>query len=63
MNEHIDVRPGQIWRRKRDGKLVRITKYDAYWQDARWVGHSFKGKGVIWAWNLDNLYELVEEGS
>lgn len=59
------VERGQIWRRKKDGKLVRIeavriwyTEYDVHWR-----GQDFKGRGAIWSFNFLKAYERAEEES
>jgi hypothetical protein len=57
------VRVGEVWRRKKDGKLVEIDGVRAWYSefDIAWRGQNFKGRGAIWQYNFLKNYEKVEE--
>lgn len=53
---------GSLWRRKRDGVIVRVTGWDANWDDVHWKSvDDTKRKGVIWWGNWKNKYEPADQ--
>lgn len=55
------VKIGQVWRRKRDGMVVRITSYESNYADCGWREVDGKRRGQIFAYNLFDRYELMGE--
>ena len=59
------IEPGQVWRRRRGGRLFRIvapfsaTSID----DWRWEGVGYRGKGVSDGGYIRRDSELVEEAT
>lgn len=62
-DEKQQLKIGQIWRRKRDGKLVWISAMRAYGSehDVYWRAVEGRNKGAIWGTAFREKYELVEE--
>lgn len=66
MAEEQEIKIGQIWRRKKSGKLIRIERHyssmpgiDA--DDWHWQGHDYKGRGVSYGWYIRRDCELVTD--
>jgi len=57
------VERGQIWRRKKDGVLVRIEAVRADSGDCYWQGvDEPRKRGNAYDWTIVTKYELVENG-
>lgn len=60
-----EIKVGQIWRRKKTGKLIRIERQsrDHYGpaDDWHWRGHDYKGSGVSFGSYIRRDCELVSE--
>lgn len=61
-----EIRVGQVWRRKKSGKLIRIVgqhlPLGLMGDDWVWAGHDYKGRGVSFGSYIRRDCELVEEG-
>lgn len=66
MTVEQEIRVGQIWRRKKNGKHIRIVRQRQYRSapidDWYWVGHDYKGRGVSYGSYIRRDCELVEDG-
>jgi hypothetical protein len=66
--EKVEIAVGQIWRRKKSGKLIRIERanqsagFPAY-DDWVWRGVDYTGRGVSYGGYIRRDCELVEEES
>ncbi|ALJ22071.1 hypothetical protein [Microbacterium sp. No. 7] len=60
-----EIRVGQVWRRKRNGRLIRITRQNTHAgkpvDDWRWNGVDYTGDGWCWGSNIRRDCELVED--
>lgn len=59
---------GQVWRRRKDGKRVRIEQvkdvgYLVPFLDIRWTGVDYKASGQCFESSFLPRYELIEEPS
>lgn len=65
MTDKQPIVVGQVWERTRDGRLVKITRYDMEWDDVRYVsiGGRGLGTGVIYGDNLRSRYRLIGAAS
>lgn len=65
MADEQKIQVGQVWRRKRNGKQIRIVRQRAgsYGpsDDWVWAGYDYKGKGVSYGSYIRRDYELVKE--
>ena len=59
-NERDEPRPGDLWRRKRDGLVVQITAFDRQWSDVAWREVNGKRKGFVFLFNFKRFYEKQE---
>lgn len=64
------IRPGQVWRRKKDGRHIRIYRQQTEWSDDLvevdaddwvWQGEDYKGRGFSYGKYIRRDYELVKE--
>lgn len=62
-----EIKPGQVWRRKRDGRHIRIVRRRRDLtgppaDDWLWKGEDYKGRGVSYGSYIRRDYELIEQG-
>lgn len=62
MTEKQQIKVGQVWRRKRDGKHIRIVRACTSFDDWAWKGEDYKGRGQSYGEYILRDYELVDEG-
>lgn len=59
------IEVGQVWKRKKNGKLIRITRQRIFLgepdDDWVWEGVDYKGKGVSYGSYIRRDLELVSE--
>lgn len=68
MTDQQKIEVGQIWRRKKNGRLIRIARPHRYtfdptgqfYDDWEWEGHDYKGSGVSYGDYIRRDCELVE---
>lgn len=55
-----EIKVGQQWRRKKDGKVVTVTNAVQWYTqiDVHWRSDDGK-RGAIWSFNFRKNYELV----
>ncbi|GIG27153.1 hypothetical protein [Cellulomonas denverensis] len=56
--QQIEV--GQIWRRKRTGRHIRIVR-EVRGDDWRWEGHDYRARGASYGCYIRRDYELIEQ--
>lgn len=63
MSDRPEIKIGQLWRRKRDEKVVWVSALRRYGTqlDVEWRAVEGKGKGQIYEFNLRKNYDLIEE--
>lgn len=66
MTTEQQIRPGQIWRRKKTGKHIRIERerrssHNIETDDGVWVGHDYKGRGVSYGSYIRRDCELISD--
>lgn len=64
MTDEQKIQVGQIWRRKKTGKHIRIVSENrgyngAFNDDWNWVGHDYKGRGASYGSYIRRDCELV----
>lgn len=59
------VKPGQVWKRKRGGNLVTVERIHPWYtqHDVIYRDNETKRTGAIWDFNFVKTYELVIEVS
>ncbi|WP_217181570.1 hypothetical protein [Streptomyces sp. AC495_CC817] len=66
MTDEHSIHVGQIWRRKKNGKHIRIVRqrqdYSGSIDDWYWVGDDYKGRGVSYGSYIRRDCELVKDG-
>lgn len=67
MSEQV-IAVGQVWRRKKDGKHIRIVRERRGWNDQfiddwRWEGWDYKGRGEAYGFTIRDKYDLIGEGT
>lgn len=65
MTDEQKIQVGQIWRRKKTGKHIRIVRQHADFygpsDDWAWEGHDYKGRGMSFGSYIRRDCELVKE--
>jgi hypothetical protein len=61
-----EIEVGQVWRRKKDGKLILIMRQwlggnGTLWDDWTWGGYDYEGKGQAYGDNIRARYTLESE--
>lgn len=56
-----EIHVGQIWRRRKSGKLIRIERQYGKHDDWHWRGHDYKGRGVSYGSYIRRDCELVSD--
>jgi len=76
MKPKQEIKVGQVWRRKKDGRHIEITAQDTYQtydyeahepvtkphDDFYWRGWDYKAKGRAYGYYIRTNYELVDAG-
>lgn len=61
MAKEQQIRTGQIWRRKRNGRHIRIVGANTVHDDWRWEGHDYTGRGASYGCYIRRDCDLVED--